>query len=1390
MAEIYGTAEADILFGTQGSDTISGGGSADGVHGGPGADVLSGGDGDDWVNGESGDDVIDGGAGNDLLRDGAGNDIVHGGEGNDEVRSDVGSDQLYGDGGNDIFEISRIVSGSNISVFGGTGADALWLNSFAAGNTLVADLGDGSDVVSFSSLRGSVTLTLGAGSDYLSGSADFRGLATSGNLIRITDWQGGPGGDFINVATFVSRGTGWTGSTNPFSAGYLKLVQSGSDVVLSYSATANGVFADIVIFQNIALAAFSSENFGGWSHNGTVAAPTHVVGTDAEYERLSGGSGDDLIEGGEGRDSISGGPLGGAGNDELRGGGGDDFLVGGVGNDVLRGGAGNDYFEDGIGNDSFYGDGGDDWMLIQTRQAGPATLYASGGDGNDLIEISVSSADQVTVDAGAGDDRIDLWGTADSVTLGDGSDAVSFSVSSTVQTEITRITDFEAGNSGDRLEISSAYTQFGTDPFGSGHLRLVQDGADVLVQYDRDGASAGSGWITLISLADTDTAELTPYNLGVASFGGAAAPGPVLAGTAGDDRMHGTYGADSVGGDDGNDFIEGLGGNDSLSGGLGDDRLEGGAGNDLLQGGEGADSFSLGDGDDVAFGGGGNDRVILEDDGNDTVHGGDGDDYIELWGFSRNAQIVLNGDAGNDRILIRPYVGGSTLLHVTVDAGAGDDRVTLETRTAGSITLGAGRDVLELDRVFPVNGTTIVTDFQAGEGGDVLDFDAWLNGFAQQFWSDANPFLHGMMRLVQSGSDVLVQIYHGAFTGWTTPVTLKNVDMAALRPANLDNYQLLFHHGTESADTLEGASLGDSLHGEGGDDLLRGFAGDDSLYGGAGNDSLDGGVGSDSLRGGQGDDLYLVDSHWDVVIENGGEGADEIRTGLSFYSLAALPNVESLTGTGSAGQQLTGNGSANTITGGSGDDTLNGGAGADSLRGGVGNDIYHVDDLGDVVTEQGGEGSDEVRTALSTYALAANVEKLTATSAASHDFRGNSADNVVTGGGGSDLLRLHDGGDDIVLAGSGADNIFFIGALTGADVVDGGDGTDTLILQGPYGSLTLTANVAQIENISILGGNNIAFGEPGTNRYDYVLTIVDSNFAAGVQARINAAALLEGEDFTFDGSAETNAHFVVYGGKGKDSLLGGLGNDIFFYAEDRFASGDTVNGGSGYDGMFLRGNYTIDFNAPGFTGLFTNIENLTLTSATDERYARGGGTEFDYNLTLSNAIVNAGQTLTISGSLLLATESMVLDASQESDGLLRLFGGKASDTLKGGALNDLIHGNLGADILAGNGGADAFRYQDVAESTAASMDQILDFTAGTDRIELDRIDANAGAAGDQAFSWIGSGAFTGSAGQLRAYEQSGTWFVEGDVNGDSVADLVVALTLQGQTPLGAGDFIL
>ncbi|HEU0099131.1 MAG TPA: pre-peptidase C-terminal domain-containing protein [Allosphingosinicella sp.] len=565
-----------------------------------------------------------------------------------------------------------------------------------------------------------------------------------------------------------------------------------------------------------------------------------------------------------------------------------------------------------------------------------------------------------------------------------------------------------------------------------------------------------------------------------------------------------------------------------------------------------------------------------------------------------------------------------------------------------------------------------------------------------------------------------------------------------------------------------------------------------TLNGNAGNNVIDGGLGADAMTGGTGDDTYVVDNAGDTVTELAGEGTDEIRTSLATYSLAALANIENLTGTNAAGQTLTGNGSANVITGAAGADTIDGGAGADTMRGGGGNDLYFVDVAGDSVVENAGEGTDEVRTGLAVYVLSANVENLTATSNVNHDFRGNSGNNVITGGSGNDLIRMYDGGDDVVLAGAGADNIFFGATLTAADIITAGAGIDTLVLQGNYaGGLTLSSNVTQIENVSILGGNNTAFGEPGTNRYDYILTTSDANFAAGVQARINGAALLDGEDFTFNGSAETDASFVVYGGKGVDTLTGGFGNDIFIYPEERFSPGDTVNGGpGGYDGIFFRGNYTIDFNAPGYFGLMNSIENMTLTSITDERYARGGDPAgFDYHITLADNMLLAGVELTVSGALLQAYETMYVDGSLETDGTFRFFAGKSDDTLKGGANKDLLLGNLGADTLSGGGGADVFRYDSTADSNSASKDHITDFAPGVDKIDLSRIDANANVAGDQAFSWIGSNEFSGSAGQLRAYQQSGSWFVEGDTNGDGVADLVIQLTVPSLTPVTSADFL-
>jgi Ca2+-binding RTX toxin-like protein len=522
------------------------------------------------------------------------------------------------------------------------------------------------------------------------------------------------------------------------------------------------------------------------------------------------------------------------------------------------------------------------------------------------------------------------------------------------------------------------------------------------------------------------------------------------------------------------------------------------------------------------------------------------------------------------------------------------------------------------------------------------------------------------------------------------------------------------------------------------------------------------------VNAGSGSDTLIIDTSYtnlSSLSATGNDGSVIVRGGNGIFYQVFWTSIERLEITGrffnanyTLGDEvdivrLQAGFGGSINTGGNNDEIyILGGSGGARLRadGGAGNDLIDLTGItsgGGLPYEgSGGDGNDALR--------------------------GSPYSDLLNGGAGNDNFSLYyapaspKGGAlfDTALGGSGGDNFFFGATLTSFDVVTGGADYDTLVVQGNYAAgLTLSANVTEIEALSLLAGTNTNFGESGANRYDYVITTNDANFAAGVQAKINGAALALGEDFTFNGSAETDASFVVYGSRNVDTLTGGFGNDIFFYAEERFAPGDTVNGGpGGYDGIFFRGNYTIDFNAPGYHGLLTSIENMTLSSATDERYARGGGTEFDYDIKLADAHLGAGVELTVSGTLLMATETMVLDGSLESDGRLRLFGGRADDILKGGGQADLIHGNLGADLLTGNGGADVFRYDSTAESASGSLDHILDFTPGSDKADLSRIDANSLAAGDQAFTWIGSNGFSHMAGELRIQDLNGTgWLLQG-----------------------------
>ncbi|WP_191326172.1 hypothetical protein [Chlorobium phaeovibrioides] len=850
------------------------------------------------------------------------------------------------------------------------------------------------------------------------------------------------------------------------------------------------------------------------------------------------------ITGNDGDNTLTGTSL----NDTLSGGDGDDSLVAGSGNDTLSGGAGADTLDAGLGNDVLAGGTGADSLL--------------GGDGDDVFAYSAfsdatsSAIDEVTGDSISGGDGSDTImvktsGSYDFTDIASASGIEKLVIDAGTATP-TVIIDNKLVGAGEVLNVSSASAD-GTENIILHATSLTQGtinitgyefgdhsefnggtGIDTITYYGSvsDYSFSGSPGTYVKIVSDTYGVDHTLRGIEVINFVTEAAPTTV------------TMSARLIG----------AGGYAALS-----DAIAVASTGDLIMMAASvavnyAESKVIADKDlwlNVPI-------TTLKDTGTNLSSVS----TINAIGTSNTAvlDMTASGYTGDqygypNYTTIEVSDSGTAYMDASVLGGraftlTGDFRVTgtylevlnLDPATARSIDVLTIQDSsANLAALTPTQIATLKSTYGVDAFVGNGDISLTADQIAAFSTSSSVTLLNPNGDVTQIGSNSTaygdtLDAFSSTETGYALATNVeKSVTLADANTSNSTTYiisgQII--DGLAGNDRISGTSVATSS-----DALVT-----DYLIGGEGHDYLIGG-GTDLLQGDAGDDIYIVTGANDFVLEDPGEGTDEVRTSLGTYTLTDDVDILRYTGTTvNAGFTGTGNDIANriyggayndTLTGGAGDDVLWGGAGADTLSGGIGNDTIII-------------GTDRI-------AVAYYNGSYTTTASANTDPVDDYAGDSVDGGAGIDTLQFQGTANN--------QNLIISSTTTGIEVfkVVNIPGYTSYALDLDASALsdddddfavTFTSTNGSISGVSTLADNSTA--PAGTD------LVFD-----GAEVIGNAAAN------TLKGSAYSD---VILGGEGADGLYGQGGNDYIFGegGNDQIFGGagdDVIVGGTGDDRAF------------------------------------------------------------------------------------------------------------------------------------------------------------------------------------------------------------------------------
>ena len=356
-----------------------------------------------------------------------------------------------------------------------------------------------------------------------------------------------------------------------------------------------------------------------------------------------------------------------------------------------------------------------------------------------------------------------------------------------------------------------------------------------------------------------------------------------------------------------------------------------------------------------------------------------------------------------------------------------------------------------------------------------------------------------------------------------------------------------------------------------------------------------------------------------------------------------------------------------------------------SITGSAGQDVL-IGDINDANTILGGDG----------------VDTITGGSA-SDSLAGGAGTDSITGSGGDDTLHGNEGDDIIVATVAGAvsidggadnDTINIGSTLNVGDVINGGEGTDTLrmstALIAPFADVT-SVEVLQIDAGAYFTQNLANFTGTTLERVDFVPTGAFGLTLSGVSTEMTELrSVSTAGTLTVTHATDTASNALTFGAQSNAAATVASvvvdDTDSLTFGQGAITTAGTLVTVTSLTATDIDSLTVVGTQSTKITGIaaagFGTADRTIIIDAT----ATTGNVSMDFTNQTDTGIV-----LSFTGAAATGTSVVVGGSGNDV-----LTGGAAANTLTGGIGNDVITGGAAADVLTGGVGADLIYTGDTA----------------------------------------------------------------------------------------------